>query len=256
MKNVITIHNLRKIYASDGDLIHALEGVSLHVCEGELVSIVGPSGCGKSTLLKIVAGLYSPTRGQVLVNGKPVQGPHSDIGIVFQSHVLMSWRTVLRNILLQAEIRGLDMGVHSKRAMELLELVGIVGFENRYPHQLSGGMQQRVAICRALIHDPTLLLMDEPFGALDALTREQMNLELMRIRSKSQKTILFITHSIPEAVFLSDRVIVFSDRPGRVLADIPISFEGPRGLKTMESSGFAQFVGQIREYMQAEGRID
>ncbi len=256
MNNVIEIQGLRKIYASGGDLIHALEGVDLHVREGEFVSIVGPSGCGKSTLLKIVAGLYSPTRGRVFVNGKLVQGPHADIGIVFQNPVLMSWRTVLKNILLQAEVRGLDRDVCRKRAVELLDLVGIQGFENRFPYQLSGGMQQRVAICRALVHDPTLLLMDEPFGALDALTREQMNLELMRIWSKSGKTVLFITHSIPEAAFLSDRVIVFSERPGRVLADLPMDFGRPRELKTMEGPEFSRMVGRIREYMQASGGID
>ncbi len=256
MNDVIEIQALRKIYASEGDLVHALEGVDLVVREGEFVSIVGPSGCGKSTLLKIVAGLYPATRGRVSVNGKPVRGPHADIGIVFQNPVLMSWRTVLSNILLQAEIRGLDLDVHRERAMELLDLVGIEGFGNRFPYQLSGGMQQRAAICRALVHDPALLLMDEPFGALDALTREQMNLELLRIWSKRRKTVLFITHSIPEAVFLSDRVIVFSDRPGRVLADIGSDFERPRSLKTMESPEFARTVGRIREYMEAEGGID
>ena len=247
MNDVIEIQALRKIYASDGDLVHALEGVDLVVREGEFVSIVGPSGCGKSTLLKIVAGLYQATRGRVSVKGKPVRGPHADIGIVFQNPVLMSWRTVLSNILLQAEIRGLDLDTHRERAMELLDLVGIKGFENRFPYQLSGGMQQRAAICRALVHDPALLLMDEPFGALDALTREQMNLELLRIWQENKKTCMLITHSIGEAVFLADRVVVMTPRPGKINKIIPIDLPRPRKADMRLDPKFIEYVKDIQE---------
>ena len=228
MSPLIEIRRLRKIYYSDNELVHALEGAEVTADEGEFVSIVGPSGCGKSTLIKILAGLYAPTSGSVKVKGVPVAGPLLDAGIVFQNPSLMKWRTVLANILLPAEIRGLDLPAHRRRARELVKLVGIDGFEDVYPFQLSGGMQQRAAICRALIHDPTLLLMDEPFGALDALTREQMNVELMRIWGARRTTVLFITHSIPEAVFLSDRVLVMSARPGRGVEDVSVALPRPR----------------------------
>jgi NitT/TauT family transport system ATP-binding protein len=253
---LIEVRRLRKIYYSETDLVHALEGADVTAAEGEFVSIVGPSGCGKSTLVKILAGLYPATSGHVRVNGAPVTGPLVDAGIVFQNPSLMKWRTVLDNILLPAEIRGLDAAVHRRRALELVKLVGIHGFEDVYPFQLSGGMQQRAAICRALIHDPRLLLMDEPFGALDALTREQMNLELMRIWGASRKTVLFITHSIPEAVFLSDRVLVMSPRPGRVVEDVTVPLPRPRTVKTMESHDFVDTVGHIRRLMSAGGSLD
>jgi NitT/TauT family transport system ATP-binding protein len=256
MQNVIEIRNLRKIYYSEEDLVHALEGVNIKARESEFLSIVGPSGCGKSTLLKILAGLYPVTSGEVLVSGKKVRGPHPNIGIVFQSPALMKWRTVLSNILLQIEIRGIKITEFQPQAMSLIELVGLEGFANSYPHQLSGGMAQRVAICRALIHDPPLLLMDEPFGALDAFTREQMNLELMRIWSEKQKTVLFITHSISEAVFLSDRIIVLSARPGQVIKEIPVDLPRPRILTTMDSPKFVELVSEIRQLMQVESSLD
>jgi NitT/TauT family transport system ATP-binding protein len=256
LSRLIEIRRLRKIYYAENELVHALEGAELTADEGEFVSIVGPSGCGKSTLIKILAGLYPATSGRVTVNGTAVAGPLLDAGIVFQNPSLMKWRTVLANILLPAEIRGLDAVTHRRRALELVKLVGIEGFEDVYPFQLSGGMQQRAAICRALIHDPALLLMDEPFGALDALTREQMNVELMRIWGASRKTVLFITHSIPEAVFLSDRVLVMSPRPGRVPEDITVPLPRPRTVKTMESHDFVDTVGHIRRLMSASGRLD
>jgi NitT/TauT family transport system ATP-binding protein len=220
------------------------------------VSIVGPSGCGKSTLLKIVAGLYPATSGAIAVNGLAVRGPLPDIGIVFQGAALMKWRTVLDNILLQAEVRRLDLAEYRARALELIALVGLTGFEAAYPSQLSGGMQQRVAICRALLHDPALLLMDEPFGALDAFTREQMNLELLAIWSARRKTILFVTHSIPEAVFLSDRVLVMSARPGQIIDDIRVRLPRPRSFATMELPQFAQLTNQIRQLMQIKGGLE
>ena len=256
MSPLIEIRRLRKIYYSENELVHALEGADVTADEGEFVSIVGPSGCGKSTLIKILAGLYPATSGHVRVNGAPVTGPLLDAGIVFQNPSLMKWRTVLANILLPAEIRGLDPAAHQRRARELIKLVGIDGFEHVYPFQLSGGMQQRAAICRALIHDPRLLLMDEPFGALDALTREQMNVELMRIWGASGKTVLFITHSIPEAVFLSDRVLVMSPRPGRVVHEITVPLSRPRTVKTMESHDFVDTVGHVRRLMSAGGKLD
>jgi NitT/TauT family transport system ATP-binding protein len=195
----------------------ALDGVALCVGVGEFVTIVGPSGCGKSTLLKIVAGLFRPTAGEVTVLGRPVTGPQKNIGFVFQRAALLEWRGARRNILLQAEMRGMDRREAGRRADELIELTGLRGFERALPHELSGGMQQRVALCRALLHRPPVLLMDEPFGALDALTREQLNEEVNRIWRETGTTILLVTHSITEAVFLGTRVLVMSPRPGRIL---------------------------------------
>ncbi|MBI3079669.1 MAG: ABC transporter ATP-binding protein [Deltaproteobacteria bacterium] len=207
-------------------------------------------------MLKIVAGLLPPTAGSVLVDSVPVRGPTRNVGIVFQTPVLLAWRTVLRNVMLQVEVRGLEREAYHQRALKLLDLVGLAGFEDHFPYQLSGGMQQRASICRALIHDPPLLLMDEPFGALDALTRERMNLELLRIWTESRKTVLFITHSIPEAVFLSDRVAVMSPRPGTISEVIRVEVPRPRDMKTMESPAFVQLVGRIRALLQAQGGLD
>jgi NitT/TauT family transport system ATP-binding protein len=201
---------------NEGQSLHVLSAINFKAALGEFISIVGTSGCGKTTLLKIAAGLVSPTAGEIHIFGRPVRGPTQDIGFVFQMAVLLRWRTILQNILLQAEVRKLDMKEYEARARSLLATVGLAGFEDRYPYQLSGGMQQRAAICRALLHDPPLLLMDEPFGALDALTREAMHQELQDIWLDSGKTVLFVTHSIAEAVFLSDRVIVLSSRSGHI----------------------------------------
>jgi len=243
-------------YRVPGGFVSALEGINLAAAAGEFVTLVGPSGCGKTTLLRIVAGLVPQTGGEVDVNGRPLRGPTRDIGIVFQVPALMAWRSVLDNILLQIEIRRLDVASYRGRALDLIKLVGLSGFEGRYPYQLSGGMQQRVAICRALIHDPSLLLMDEPFGALDALTREQMNLELQRIWLERRKTVLFITHSIPEAIFLSDRVCVMSPRPGRILETLAVPIPRPRTGATMQRNEFVGLVGRVREVMQASGGWD
>ena len=216
----IAIRELTKQYASRAGAVTALDRISFAVGEGEFVAVVGPSGCGKSTLLKILAGLLPTSSGEARLRGTPIAGPRRDIGVVFQSPVLFPWRSVLDNVLLPVDVQGLGRERYAKVAMDLLALVGLTGFEHRYPWELSGGMQQRVAITRALVHDPAMLLMDEPFGALDAMTREQMNLELQRIWLEKQKTVLFITHSIPEAVFLGDRVLVMTPRPGRILEDV------------------------------------
>ena len=253
---VIAVRRLDMRYRVPGGSVSALEGIDLTAGEGEFVTLVGPSGCGKTTLLRIIAGLVRHTGGEVHINDRPLIGPTRDIGIVFQVPALMAWRSVLANILLQIEIRRLDVVQYRSRALELIKLVGLSGFEDRYPYQLSGGMQQRVAICRALIHDPSLLLMDEPFGALDALTREQMNLELQRIWLERRKTVLFITHSIPEAVFLSDRVCVMSPRPGRILETLDVRIPRPRTGGTMQRPEFVNLVGRVREVMQASGGWD
>lgn len=252
MEKAIEIKEVRMLFAAGGEAVHALEKVSFEAHDGEFISVVGPSGCGKTTLLRVVGGLIPPTRGQVWVYGHPVQGPHPNVGIVFQSPVLMSWRTVLDNVLLQAEVRKLEPRKYREIALGLIELVGIKGFENKYPFQLSGGMQQRVSICRALLHDPPLLLMDEPFGALDAFTREQMNLELMRVWQEKKKTVLFITHSIQEAVFLSDKVVVLTARPGRVMEIIPVELPRPRYLEVTELPAFGKLVSSIRRMLQVQ----
>ena len=231
----------------------ALERVSLDVRAGEFVCVVGPSGCGKSTLLRIVAGLLRPVEGRVELAGQAVEGPQTNLGIVFQSPVLLEWRTVLDNVLLQLELRGIDPSLYKSRAQQLLERVGLADFADRYPRELSGGMRQRASIVRALIHDPPLLLMDEPFGALDALTREQMRIDLEKLWAETKKTVVFITHSIDEAVLLADRVIVMSPRPGRIEREIPINLPRPRGLHARKLDGFLQAESAIQEIFLARG---
>lgn len=248
----IEIRGLTKVFPSPRGDVHALDSVSLDVGEGEFVSLIGPSGCGKSTLLSVVSGLVLPTEGSVSINGVEVQRPYTDLGFVFQQDLLMEWRSVLRNVTIQTEIRGLDRESSQRRAFELLASLGLEGFEDKYPHELSGGMRQRVAIGRALAHDPPLLLMDEPFGALDAMTREQMNVELLRVWDEQHKTVLFVTHSIPEAIFLSDRVIVLSARPGRVIDDVQIEFLRPRELDLKETPEFGRIVRHIRGLLYEE----
>jgi NitT/TauT family transport system ATP-binding protein len=247
LANLIEYDAVRKIYNSGDDEVVALEEVTFHVSEGEFVTVVGRSGCGKSTLLKITSGLLPATAGAVRVAGAPVRGPLTNIGVVFQAPVLLAWRKALDNVLLQIEARGLDVAAYRKRALELLELTGLKGFEGKYPNELSGGMQQRVSISRALIHDPPLLLMDEPFGALDAITRDEMNLELLRIWQEAKKTLLFITHSIPEAVFLGDRVVVMTPRPGKVAEIISIDLPRPRLTAVRDDPKFIGYVRKIRE---------
>ena len=247
MANLIEYDAVRKIYNSGDDEVVALEEISFHVSEGEFVTVVGRSGCGKSTLLKITSGLLPATAGAVRVAGALVRGPLTNIGVVFQAPVLLAWRKALDNVLLQIEARGLDVAAYRKRAIELLELTGLKGFEGKYPNELSGGMQQRVSISRALIHDPPLLLMDEPFGALDAITRDEMNLELLRIWQEAKKTLLFITHSIPEAVFLGDRVVVMTPRPGKVAEIISVDLPRPRVTGVRDDPKFIGYVRKIRE---------
>lgn len=226
--------------------VHALDRVSLDVADNEFVALVGRSGCGKSTLLKIVAGLVPPTAGSLTVNETRVVGPRRDVGIVFQTPVLLGWRSVLENVMYPVEILGLNRSAYRKVALELIRLVGLQGFEDKHPQQLSGGMQQRVSICRALIHDPSILLMDEPFGALDALTREEMSLELLRIWEQRRKTILFVTHSISESILLADRVVVMSARPGRILKIVDIRIPRPRTRAMERSDEFLTYSDEIR----------
>jgi NitT/TauT family transport system ATP-binding protein len=244
---LIRVAGLEKRFTSrHGEDVVALSGIDLEVRRGEFLAVVGPSGCGKSTLMRIVAGLLGPTKGNVSLAGKPVIGPSNDVGIVFQAATLLAWRTVIDNAMLPAQLQKLDLAASRARVERLLKLVGLEGFERKYPFELSGGMQQRVSICRALSHDPSILLMDEPFGALDAMTREQMNLELMHIWSDEQKTVVFITHSIPEAVFLADRVVVMTPRPGRIARIIEIELPRPRTLSTLAEARFGELCGRIR----------
>ena len=254
---MIDIRAIAKTYRSrQGDVVEALAEVSLDVRDKEFVSLVGPSGCGKSTMLKLVAGLVAPTRGEIVIDGRAVREPFPDVGFVFQSAVLLPWRTVLDNVLFSIEMLGRPREPYRTQALALIELAGLAGFEGKYPWELSGGMQQRVALCRALVHDPSLLLMDEPFGALDAMTREFMNLELLRIWKESGKTIVFITHSIPEAAFLADRVIVMSARPGRIKEIVEVRLPRPRDLDMMASDEFGVYTRRIRHLFDARGWLD
>ena len=254
--DVIRLDGVRVAYPSRSGAVLALDNVSLAARDGEFVAVVGPSGCGKSTLLKLVAGLLRPSGGSVRVEGAEVRGPGGHVGMVFQSPLLMPWRSVLDNILLQIEIRRLRKADYIAEARRLIELVGLGGFADRQPYELSGGMQQRVGLCRALIHDPGLLLMDEPFGALDAITRETMNQELQRIWMERRKTVLLITHSISEAVYLADRVLVMGPRPGRIVGEVFIDLPRPRTLEMAESMEFAHAATSVRRSLNASGAID
>ena len=251
---MIRIEKLGKTFTTADGVVTALENIDVTIQEGEFVSIVGPSGCGKSTLLMCIAGLIEASAGSVMVGSRRVSGPFTELGIVFQEALLLDWRTVLGNVLFQIEMRGLDPKAYESRARELLDRVGLGGFEGKSPWELSGGMRQRVAICRALIHDPPLLLMDEPFGALDTLTREQMNVDLQRLCAQTGKTALFITHSISEAVFLSDRVLVMTPRPGRIIADLPIAFAADtRRLSIRTTPEFAEQEKKIYSIFRSIG---
>ncbi|MDG9687184.1 ABC transporter ATP-binding protein [Streptomyces sp. DH18] len=237
--------------------VTAIGDVSLDVAPGEFVAIVGPSGCGKSTLLKLVAGLLTASSGEVLLGGEQVTGPRHDIGYVFQRAALLEWRSALRNILLQAEIRHMEPASARERADDLIRMTGLTGFEDAYPHELSGGMQQRVALCRALLHEPPVLLMDEPFGALDALTREQMNTELNRIWRTTGTTVLLVTHSISEAVYLADRVVVMSPRPGTVTEVIEVGLPAERDYsETLGRPEFRAAAAHIRDLLGAVSAHD
>jgi NitT/TauT family transport system ATP-binding protein len=218
--------------------------------------VVGPSGCGKSTLLKMISGLLAPSTGEIFVEGEQVTRPHGNVGIVFQNSLLLPWRNVLANVMLPIDMKRLPRSEYLPRAMELLKLVGLAGFEKKLPWQLSGGMQQRASICRALVHDPKIMLMDEPFGALDAMTRERMNVELMRIQRETGKTVLLITHSIPEAVFLADRVLVMTERPGSIAAIYDVPLPRPRSLDAMADPVFTELVQRIRKHFFTQSALD
>ena len=254
---LIDVAGLNKVYRTrEGANIHALSDVNFAVGEGEFVTVVGPSGCGKSTLLKILAGTLRRTSGAVRMRGQPIDGPSRDVGVVFQAPVLLPWRTVLENVMLPIEIQKRDRALYEVQARKYLKLVGLEAFEGKYPNELSGGMQQRVGISRALVHDPAMLLMDEPFGALDAMTRETMNLELLRIWNESKKTVLLVTHSIPEAVYLADRVIVMSPRPGRITEIMRVDLPRPRPLEIINSEAFGRHVVALRRHFQSLGALD
>jgi NitT/TauT family transport system ATP-binding protein len=252
-RNLLDIEALDKVYPTREGGITALKNVSLSIGATEFVSLLGPSGCGKSTLLRCIAGLEPVTDGRIAINGVLINGPPDDMGIVFQRDVLLDWLTVERNVLLPCRVRRLPIKDWAPKARALLELIGLGGFENRFPWELSGGMRQRVAICRALLLDPSLLLMDEPFGALDAMTRDELNLELQRVWLTDAKTVLFVTHSITEAVFLSDRIIVMSRSPGRVVDIIAVELPRPRPLAIRETPEFSGYIARIRQIFEGFG---
>jgi len=252
-QDLVRIEGLSKVYATREGPVRALDQVSLNARRGEFLSILGPSGCGKSTLIMIAAGLLPASSGAVVVDGKAVTQPRTDVGIVFQSPVLLEWRTALGNVLLQSEARSIARAAAEPRARALLAAVGLAGFENKYPHELSGGMRQRVSLCRALIHEPHQLLMDEPFGALDALTRDQLTLDLQRLWNERRMTVLFVTHSVSEAVFLADRVVVMTPRPGRIDRIMDIDLPRPRRLAVRDTPQFAEYSREIRNLFLASG---
>ena len=242
----IGVSAVSKVFPSG---LEALRGVSVDIHPGEFVSFVGPSGCGKSTLLKLIGGLLEPSSGEIAVGGRKVSGPRRDVGVMFQTSVLFPWRTVLENVLLPIEVFGVERASAIDKARGILRLVGLEGREGAYPRELSGGMQQRAALSRVLITDPPIILMDEPFGALDEFTRERMNLELLRIWSERRQTIIFVTHSINEAVFLSDRIAVMDTLPGRVLSVVDVPLARPRSIEVMKSPEFAKTAFEVREYL-------
>ena len=255
VKPFISITDLSVAYQTrSNETLVAVDQANLAVSEGEFCVIVGPSGCGKSTLLKVLAGLVTASSGQARIGGESVAAPRDDIGFVFQSATLLPWMTILENVLLPLKVQNRpNRAGWPTHGMELLRIVGLEEFAKRYPSELSGGMQQRVGMARALAHDPSLLLMDEPFGALDALTRESMNAELQRIWMLRPKTVLFVTHSISEAVFLADRIIVMSARPGRVIADIAVDLPRPRDVATLDSQRFTEYSREVRGHLYARG---
>lgn len=242
--------NVGKTFRTRTGDVPAMSDVSLSIAKNQFVAIVGPSGCGKSTLLKMLAGLLAVTTGRIDLHGKS-KDPLLNVGMVFQRPALLPWRNVLANVLLPAQVARLDRAVAHERAIRLLKLVGLVDFTRKYPGELSGGMQMRVALCRALICEPTLLLMDEPFGALDAMTREDLSIELLRIWQRQPKTVLFVTHSISEAILLADRVVVMSSRPGRVIQTIDIDIPRPRDFADVNSAAFKDYSSLIRESIGA-----
>jgi NitT/TauT family transport system ATP-binding protein len=250
--SAIELRGVSHAFESRRSRLHALEGIDVEIADNEFVTLVGRSGCGKSTLLRIVAGLLRPTAGDVCVGGEPVRAPRRDVSFMFQRSALLPWRSVLENVLLPVDILRLDRRRYRARAEELLTLTGLEGFEDRRPDELSGGMQQRVSLCRALVHDPSVLLMDEPFAALDALTREELSLELQRIWGDDRKTIVFVTHSIQEATLLADRIVVLTPRPGRVARILEVSAPRPRSLGvTAHSAELDRVSAELHELLFA-----
>jgi NitT/TauT family transport system ATP-binding protein len=251
----IELDHVGMVYDTDSGTVEALRDISLIVERGEFIALVGPSGCGKSTLLRVIAGLRPMTSGRAMVDGSAVTRPLPNVGMIFQAAVLLKWRSILDNVLLPAELAGLNPARYRERAMQLLSLVGLADFAAKRPKELSGGMQQRASLCRALLLDPPLLLMDEPFGALDAMTRDEMSLELLRVwgeasgRDGARKTILFVTHSIPEAVLLADRVVVMSPRPGRIAAITPVNLPRPRTVETRATAEFGRLALDIYDVL-------
>jgi NitT/TauT family transport system ATP-binding protein len=252
----INLSGVSKTYGAGDGKVQSLRPLDFHINDGEFFVVVGPSGCGKSTLLKMISGLLPPTTGEIHVDGNKVTEPHGDVGIVFQNALLLPWRNILNNVLMPIDMKNLSRETYTPRARELLKMVGLEGFEKKLPWQLSGGMQQRASICRALVHDPKIMMMDEPFGALDAMTREKMNVELSRIQRRTGKTILLITHSIPEAVFLADKVLVMTERPGGIAAiyDVPLGRE--RTLDVMSNPVFTDLVARIRKHFMTNSTLD
>jgi NitT/TauT family transport system ATP-binding protein len=252
---VVDIRNLHKIYNPGPKQVEAVSGVSFTIRQGEFVSVLGPSGCGKSTLLMMAAGLESVTSGSLRINGTAVTGARRDTGIIFQDATLLPWKTALQNVMYPAEVMGRPLGPYRERAVELLRLMGLGDFLNKRPRELSGGMRQRVAICRALAIDPSLLLMDEPFSALDAITRDEMNMTLLDIWDRVQKTAIFVTHSIREAVLLSDRVLVMRRRPCTIVADVPVPFPRPRRMDLVDTPEFTALCARLRGHIESGSAV-
>ncbi len=250
LRSEIDLAGVSKSYGRGGNVVRAVDDFSLGIRHNEFVSVLGPSGCGKSTLMLMIAGLVKPSAGSITIQGRPVEGPRRTNGIVFQNPVLLPWRTIIDNVLLPIELMGESVEPYRDNGFELLETAGIADFADRLPRELSGGMRQRASICRALIQQPTLLLMDEPFSALDAMTRDEMNLELLRLWERDRKTVVFITHSISEAIFLSDRVVVMSKRPGRLIEDIAVPLPRPRAIEVQETWQFTQLRAQVRKLIE------
>jgi NitT/TauT family transport system ATP-binding protein len=249
----IAVQGVEKVFGTGLRPVHAIGPVDLNIAPGRFVSFVGPSGCGKSTLLLMIAGLLAPTRGGIAIDGAAVREPYVNLGIVFQGHALVEWRSALDNVLLQVEMRGLKRHAYEAKARELLSSVGLGEFLDRHPWELSGGMQQRAAFCRALIHDPPLILLDEPLGALDAMTREQLRGDLERLSMREQRTMVLVTHSIEEAVQLSDEIYVISPRPGRVVRQVSVALDRPRDLHVRQGAAFQEIVAEIKEIFLGYG---
>ena len=251
----LAVEDLRLSYRQSNGRLPVLNGISFEVAEGEFLCLVGPSGCGKTTLLRLIAGLERPTAGRACLAGEVVDQPRRAVGFVFQEPTLMAWRTVEANVTLPLEVAGVPKGKAHKQAQALVDLVGLSGFEDAYPAQLSGGMAQRVALARALVHDPQLLLLDEPFGALDALTRERMGRELLHIWQAHRKTVVMVTHSVSEAVFLSDRVLVLGPRPAAILAEVEVDLARPRTRETFATPAFGALTRSVREALDRVNQV-